>query len=154
MGGSVCWAPLVGAGPSLSNSWSNIYFLGSGAGLKDAEMSRLVPAFTGSLQCDCGSKGVSRNRARPKGQPRALRCLAVRLLGSLGVLMSKWSARNQAQGPESPVGSSISLGSFQVPFFLASLVQKVKNVSVRGDLVESINLELANNASSWKPLTF
>lgn len=58
-------------------------------------------------------------------------------------------ARSQAQGPESPVGSSISLGSFQVLFF-APLVQKV-NVSVHGDLVESINLELANNANSWTP---
>ena len=68
--------------------------------------------------------------------------------------MSSSPAINQAQGPESPVGSSISLGSFQVLFFfffiLAPPVQKM-NVLVGGDLVESINLELANNASSWAP---
>ena len=67
--------------------------------------------------------------------------------------MSSSPARNQAQGPESPVGSSISLGSFQVPFFFfffGTPVQKM-NVLVGGDLVESINLELANNASSWAP---
>ena len=67
--------------------------------------------------------------------------------------MSSSPAINQAQGPDSPVGSSISLGSFQVLFFfflLAPPVQKM-NVLVGGDLVESINLELANNASSWAP---